>query len=131
MANISPKLIEDMHQKLNDRFTREEVEDTLRQMAPLKALGPDDFGAGFFHKHWKVVGKDVCVAVLKILHGAFLSGCFISDNILVAYELLHSMQAQKKGSTGRMTIKINISKAYDRIEWPYLEVFLHALGFQS
>lgn len=58
-----------MNQKLNVPFTREEVEIAMRQMAPLKALGQDGFGACVFHKHWKVVGNDVYATVLHILYG--------------------------------------------------------------
>lgn len=41
------------------------------------------------------------------------------DNILIAYKFLHFMQNQKKGGKKRMTIKLDMSKAYDWVEWPF------------
>lgn len=57
-----------MNSKLEESFTKEEVETTLHQMAPLKYLGLDGFGASFYHKHWKIVSPEVCDAVLNILN---------------------------------------------------------------
>jgi hypothetical protein len=31
-----------------------------------KALNPDGFSAGFFHKAWHVVGEDVTLAILEL-----------------------------------------------------------------
>ena len=46
---------------------------------------------------------------------AFTKSCLISDNILVAFESLHSMQ-KHPGTDDYMTIKLDMSKAYDRME---------------
>jgi hypothetical protein len=43
-------------------------------------------------------------------------GRLIIDNILVAFETLHHMQHNKMGRDGAMTLKLNMSKAYDRVE---------------
>lgn len=54
---------------INRIFTREEVEQALFQMGPLKSSGLNGLGACFYQKFWKVVGGDICAAVLKILRG--------------------------------------------------------------
>lgn len=69
-------------------------------------------------------------SLISCNQSVFLLGWLISNNILVANELLYFMQSQKKGSTRRMTIKLDMSKAYDWIECPFLEVVMQALGFQ-
>lgn len=43
---------------------------------------------------------------------------------MVAYEAIHSMKTQKTGKTGSMAIKLDMSIAYDREEWPCLEVVM-------
>ena len=40
-----------------------EIKDTMFQLNPDKAPGPDGFNARFFQCHWDVVGTDVCKAI--------------------------------------------------------------------
>ena len=47
---------------------------------------------------------------------AFMSDCLISDKILVAFETLHYMRNHGMGKSGYMALKLNMSKAYDRVE---------------
>uniref|UniRef100_A0A2N9I5D1 Reverse transcriptase domain-containing protein n=1 Tax=Fagus sylvatica TaxID=28930 RepID=A0A2N9I5D1_FAGSY len=48
-------------------------------------------------------------------------GRLITDNVLVAFETLHHMHNNKLGREGAMALKLDMSKAYDRVEWRYLE----------
>ena len=59
----------------------------------------------------------------------FIPRRLIADNIMIAYELLHSMKTRNKGSMGSMAIKLDMPKVYDRIEWPFLEAMLRKVGF--
>ncbi|KAL0012411.1 hypothetical protein SO802_007519 [Lithocarpus litseifolius] len=52
----------------------------------------------------------------------------ISDNTTVAYELLHEMRNKRRGKVGQMAVKLDISKAYDRVEWSFLERIMLKLG---
>jgi hypothetical protein len=53
----------------------------------------------------------------------------ISDNILVAYETLHSMHTRLWGNVGFMALKLDMNKAYNRVEWNFLEAVIRRLGF--
>ena len=53
----------------------------------------------------------------------------ITDNVLVAYETLHAMHCRRKGKKGSLALKLDISKAYDRVEWDFLRGILVKLGF--
>ena len=60
---------------------------------------------------------------------AFAKERLISDNIMVAFETLHHMKQHNLGKHGFIAIKLDMSKAYDRVEWVYLERLLEKMGF--
>lgn len=53
----------------------------------------------------------------------------ITDNIILGYECVHWMQNYRKGKWGYAALKIDMSKAYDRIECIFLKVMMVKLGF--
>ena len=53
----------------------------------------------------------------------------ISDNVMVVFETLHYMRNHSSGSIGYMVFKLDMSKAYDRVEWQYMEMLMKKMGF--
>ena len=49
--------------------------------------------------------------------------------MLIAYETLHAMHIRKKGKKGALALKLDVSKAYDRVEWGFLKGMMIKLGF--
>lgn len=60
---------------------------------------------------------------------AFVPQRLITDNVLLAYEMTHFMQTKRTGQEGYAALKLDMSKAYDRVEWSFLEKMMVRLGF--
>lgn len=58
---------------------------------------------------------------------AFLKGRDISDNILLAQELLQHLDKKVRGSN--VVFKLDIMKAFDRVSWTFLRQLLLKFGF--
>uniref|UniRef100_A0A2N9FN80 Protein kinase domain-containing protein n=1 Tax=Fagus sylvatica TaxID=28930 RepID=A0A2N9FN80_FAGSY len=192
VEHILPVVTEGMNEELCREFTSGEVAVALKQMAPLKAPGPDGLPPLFYHKYWHLIGDEVTKAVLTCLNtgkilqatnhtyitlipkiqnpeavvdfrpislcnviykliskvlanrlkiilptivsesqSAFVPGRLITDNILVAFETLHHMQHQRTARRCSMALKLDMSKAYDKVEWKYLQRVMEQMGFNS
>ena len=59
----------------------------------------------------------------------FVPGRLITDNVLVVYEVLHAMHSRKIGKKGSLALKLDVSKAYDRVEWAFLKGMMVKMGF--
>lgn len=46
-----------------------------------------------------------------------------NDNVIIAQKIIHSL-GQKKGRVGYMALKIDLEKAYDKIEWSFIRDML-------
>ncbi|KAL0395138.1 UNVERIFIED_CONTAM: putative mitochondrial protein [Sesamum latifolium] len=75
--------------------------------------------------------KPILPNVISESQSAFITGRLITDNVLVAYELNHYLAHKTWGLKGHAALKLDLSKAYDRVEWIFLERVLVQLGFHS
>ncbi|GJZ46414.1 RNA-directed DNA polymerase, eukaryota, reverse transcriptase zinc-binding domain protein [Tanacetum coccineum] len=65
--------------------------------------------------------------IMNINQSAFIPGRHIQDNILIAQELLRGYN--RKNRPKRCAMQIDIQKAYDTVNWSFLESILVKFGF--
>ena len=75
--------------------------------------------------------KPLLPSIVSENQSAFQAGRVITNNILMTFETLHYMKTQQNGSIGFMALKLDMSKAYDRVEWSFLECLLRKMGFHN
>ncbi|KAK2365796.1 hypothetical protein QL285_079253 [Trifolium repens] len=87
---------------------------------------------------YKMVSKLLANRLKKCLskciseeQSAFVEGRSILDNALVATEIIHAMKRKTRGRKGDLALKIDISKAYDRVDWGFMKGMLVQLGFDD
>jgi len=62
---------------------------------------------------------------------AFVENRSIVDNVMVASEILHHMKCKNNGKVGEVALKIDISKAFDRVDWSFVKRMMISLGFHT
>ena len=85
---------------------------------------------------YKIASKAIANRLKKFLPSiisdtqiVFVHGRLITDNDLVVFETMHHISWKKGGKVGEMAIKLDMSKAYDRVEWVFVEKIMEKLGF--
>ena len=73
--------------------------------------------------------KEFLPRVIDASQSAFVKGRMIFDNIMVAHELMHTMKNKRTGYTGVLAAKLDMAKAYDKVEWGFLEGIMKQMGF--
>ncbi|KZV18919.1 hypothetical protein F511_17825 [Dorcoceras hygrometricum] len=67
--------------------------------------------------------------IISPQQSGFVKGRQISDNILLAQEMVHNLNYHIRG--GNALLKLDMAKAYDRVQWGFLIQVLAAFGFSG
>ena len=84
----------------------------------------------------KIISKILSTRLSSILpfmvsdnQSGFVKGRSISENIMLAQEIIHGMKLPKEGSN--VVIKLDMVKAYDRVYWAYICIVLRNMGLSE
>lgn len=61
---------------------------------------------------------------------AFIPNRWISENQIIVQEILHNFKSRKT-KLGLMAITLDLQKAYDRVNWKFIQVVLLHFGFNE
>ncbi|KAL0316170.1 UNVERIFIED_CONTAM: hypothetical protein Sradi_5495200 [Sesamum radiatum] len=121
--HVMPRSLNDTHIVLIPKYRKPE---SLSQCRPISLC----------NVLYKIASRSIANRIKPFLETiisptqvVFVPGQLITDNILVAYELNHFMRNKNWGKMGHMALKLDISKAYDKVEWNFLKHVLLRLGF--
>ncbi|CAL1353631.1 unnamed protein product [Linum trigynum] len=102
--------------------------DLMRQMRPISLCQV------FYKIISKVLTSRLAVilpSVISDTQNGFIKGRDISDNILIAQEVMQYLKTKSQGRDRWMALKLDMEKAYDRVEWGFLFAVMEALGFND
>jgi hypothetical protein len=97
---------------------------------------PQDYRLiGLCNVIYKIISKFVANRVKDHLpdyinhaHSAFIANSHISSNIIITQEIIHSFNL-KSWNNQSFILKIDLTKAFDRTEWPFITAALHFINF--
>lgn len=82
----------------------------------------------------KVLGNRLTMILPRVVsdsQSAFVPGRLITDNTLIALQLFHLMKCKNRGDRGFVAMKLDMSKAYDTIEWCFLRRLVQKIGLMD
>jgi hypothetical protein len=127
---------------LNDGWSVERINHTVlyfipkvKQVERMSELRP----ISLCNVIYKCILKALANCMRKVLDGVisetqsvFVIGRVITDNVMVGFECMHALHRKVIGKWGFMALKLDISKAYNRMEWVFfLEEMMCKIGFSK
>lgn len=105
----------------------------VNQVKSMKDLRP----IGLCSVFYKIIAKVLTIRLQPFMgdiisseQSAFMQGRFISDNILICHEVTHYLRTRKRSRNYSLALKLDTSKAYEYVDWAFLEHMMNCLGFK-
>ena len=129
---------EEVHTVFRGRKILEYLNSTNIMLIP-KTQGPELIGSyrliSLCNSVYKIVSKILVVRIRPLLdqlispcQATFVPGRRGVDNAIVVQEIIHTM-GRAKGKGGYMALKIDLEKAYNKLEWSFIRSMLIRYNF--
>ncbi|KAL1223486.1 hypothetical protein V5N11_003543 [Cardamine amara subsp. amara] len=106
-------------------------EDRPREMSRFRPISLCNVSYKVISKILSLRLKSFFSELIFEIQPAFMVGRLITDNILIAQENFHALRSNPANRRKFMAIKTDMSKAYNRVEWPFLRAVMEKMGFNS
>ncbi|KAK1677746.1 hypothetical protein QYE76_038594 [Lolium multiflorum] len=130
LTSVECKVTRDMNYDLLRDFSPEEVKAALDEIGDLKAPGEDGMPAVFYKHYWEDVGVKITRDVLAFLNGGAMPEDWNNTSITLIPKMKILIVSKICGKEAFAAVKLDMSKAYDRVEWHFLEAMMLKMGFQ-
>ncbi|KAB2632574.1 hypothetical protein D8674_028821 [Pyrus ussuriensis x Pyrus communis] len=114
---------EAMNATLCSPISNLEIKEAVFNIGGSKVPGPNGFQGIFFHSFWDIIVAEIHGIVVECLVGDGCPSQINFTNIALIPKL------RKTKTKFEMGIKLDMNKAYDRVEWDFLEAIMEHLGF--
>nr|XP_016496749.1 PREDICTED: uncharacterized protein LOC107815646 [Nicotiana tabacum] len=124
--------------------TKEEVKVAVLGLNGDSTGGPDGMTGKFYHSCWDIIGDNLYDMVIsRVVHerlvkflpsliseeqSGFVKGRNIVENILLTQEIVTDIRLRTKAGPN-VILKLDMTKAYDRLSWLFLTKVLRKMGF--
>ncbi|KAA3457072.1 reverse transcriptase [Gossypium australe] len=135
---VGKDVLQFCHEALRDTSNIHNINETLIVLIP-KIANPNEMTnfrpISLCRVIYKIISKVLANRLKEVLpmcitqnQSAFVPGQMIHDNVLIAHELIHYLRSSKNGPNKGCVVKLDMSKAYDRVEWGFREKVMLKLG---
>ncbi|XP_058080615.1 uncharacterized protein LOC131228766 [Magnolia sinica] len=100
----------------------EEVHTAAMAIPADSAPSPDGFLGAFFHQLGTILPH-----IISAEQGAFVKGRSIAENCAFMQEIFRHIDKKVRG--GNILIKLDMEKAYDKLDWEFLKAVLRRFSF--
>ncbi|KAL0342501.1 UNVERIFIED_CONTAM: hypothetical protein Scaly_1912700 [Sesamum calycinum] len=142
IEHIEPRVDQDLAAELSRPYTEDEPRDfnatnivlipKCKKLESLTQVWP----ISLCNVAYKIASKSIANklkpfldSMISPLQAAFIPTRLITDNALIAFELNHFLSTRTKGKKDFMALKLDISNAYDKVEWLFMKKVMIKLGF--
>ncbi|KAH0705908.1 hypothetical protein KY285_010432 [Solanum tuberosum] len=93
----------------------------------LKPISLSNFSNKIISKLLSMILADIIPLLIADNQSGFVRGRSITESIMLAQEITHDIKRPKEGDN--VVIKLDMTKAYDRVSWSFTCLVLRRLGF--
>ena len=137
--SIGPEIVKEIQQFFENGKLPAKINETFVRLIP-KIQSPQTMSdyrpIALCNVYYKIISKLLTKRLQPLLpklisenQSAFVKGRAIADNVLITHDALHYLKTSKAEQRVAMAVKTDMSKAYDRLEWDFIELVLQRFGF--